>query len=82
MGCHTKFDWILRITIFSAALDRNFKLKYRPKAKPAVMGSCNEVECIVAKRIHGVKGRVFFIRRKNYSAADNTWEPEELVYFL
>ena len=59
----------------SDALDPIFKSKYRPKAKPHVMG-VYEVERVVAKRLHGVKPE-YFIKWKNYSATENTWEPPE-----
>ena len=62
-------------SLFSDALDPIFKSKYRPKAKPDVMGTY-EVERVVAKRLHGGKAE-YFIQWKNYDAADNTWEPEE-----
>ena len=59
----------------SDALDPIFKSKYRPKAKPHVMG-VYEVERVVAKRLHGVKPE-YFIKWKNYIATENTWEPPE-----
>ena len=61
-------------SLFSDALDPNFKSKYRSKAKTDVMGTY-EVERVVAKRLHGGKAE-YFIPWKNYNAADNTWEPE------
>ena len=49
--------------------------KYRPKVKPTVMG-VYEVERVVAKRVKGGKGE-YYIKWKNYSPCENTWEPAE-----
>ena len=57
------------------ALDPIFKSKYRPTAKPHVMG-IYEVERVVAKRLRGGKPE-YFCQWKDYSAAENTWEPQE-----
>lgn len=75
--------------VFYASLfdlrDSSFTSKYRPMAKPSVMGVF-EVECIVAKRIKGGQEE-YFIQWKNYSPIENTWEllvhlPEELICCL
>lgn len=64
------------------ARDKSFTLKYRPRSKPSVMGFY-EVERIVAKRVKAGREE-YFIHWKNYSPAENTWEPanhlpEELI---
>ena len=60
-------------SLLSDVRDHSFNSKYRPKAKPSIMG-VYEVERIVAKRIKGGKAE-YFIKWKNYSPAENTWEP-------
>ena len=55
-------------------LDPNFKSKYRPKAKINVLGTY-EVERVVAKRLHRGKAE-YFVKWKDYDAAENTWKPE------
>ena len=62
--------------------DRSFTSKYRVKPKPSIMG-VYIVERIVAKRIKGGRDE-YFVQWRNYSPAENTWEPanhlpEELI---
>ena len=60
-------------SLLNDVCERDFGSKYRPKQKPVVMG-VYEVERIVAKRRRGGKD---FIQWKDYSTAENTWEPAE-----
>ena len=62
-------------SLLNDVCDRDFGSKYRSKQKPFVMG-VYEVERIVAKRKRGGKEE-YFIQWKDYSAAENTWEPPE-----
>lgn len=64
-------------SLFGDARDRGCNLKYRPKSKPIAVG-VYQVERIVAKRIQGRKSE-FFVQWKDYSSAENTWEPSEHV---
>ena len=62
--------------------DRSFTSKYRVKPKPSIMG-VYIVERIVAKQIKGGRDE-YFVQWKNYSPAENTWDPanhlpEELI---
>lgn len=55
--------------------DPIFRKKYRPNTKPRVMG-VYEVERVVAKRLRGNKAE-YFVKWKDYSRTENTWEPSE-----
>ena len=64
-------------SLFPDTRDRGCNLKYRPKSKPITLG-VYDVERIVAKRIQGSKSE-FFVQWKDYSSAENTWEPSEHI---
>lgn len=64
-------------SLFADTRDRGCNLKYRPKSKPIAVGVF-EVEQIVAKWIQRSKSE-FFIQWKDYSSAEDTWEPSEHV---
>ena len=55
--------------------DHACKPKYRPKAKPNVLG-VYEVERVVAKHVKGAEVE-YFVQWQNYSPSENTWEPAE-----
>lgn len=60
-------------SLFEVPRDRGCNLKYRPRSKSIALG-VYQVERIVAKRIQGGK-----CDWKDYSAAENTWEPSEHI---
>ena len=62
-------------SLLNDVCDRDFGSKYRPKQKPVVMG-VYEVERTVAKRKRGGKDE-YFIRWKDYSTSENSWEPAD-----
>ena len=62
-------------SLLNDVIDRGFSSKYRPKAKPVVMG-VYEVERLIAKRNQGGKAE-YFVQWQNYSSAENTREPYE-----
>ncbi|PFX16152.1 Heterochromatin protein 1 [Stylophora pistillata] len=64
-------------SLFEEPRDRGCNLKYRPRSKPITLG-VYQVERIVPKRIQGGKCE-FFVQWKDYSAAENTWEPSEHI---
>ena len=65
------------VSLFEELRNRGCNLKYRPRSKPITLG-VYQVERIVPKRIQGGKCE-FFVQWKDYSAAENTWEPSEHI---